>query len=244
MKSAMPKKITAVATKKSDAATVPKRSPTQEAVEAKGWRRADVDHTMIQELGQRMRALREAKGFSLAELSELSSIPGATLSRIENSKMSPTFSVLARIMIALDVDWIDLVGPRKLASGERLMSFTDADEGNSTKVRGMECVVLHSQDSAHSLSLTIDVHARDLRDVGGLVGHRGEEFCYVLSGTLALHFEGREPKLMEAGSSALFDSATPHAYLAGAATGAKILVVVNRAYGSHMRSAGDQAEPT
>ncbi|MGA9912264.1 MAG: hypothetical protein WBR17_06970 [Paraburkholderia sp.] len=58
----MPKKITAAATKKSGAAIASKRSPTRQAADAKGWRRADGDHTMIQELGQRMRALREAKG--------------------------------------------------------------------------------------------------------------------------------------------------------------------------------------
>lgn len=211
--------------------------------DAAPWRRADGDQTMIQELGQRIRAVRESKGLSLAQLSEQSGIPGATLSRIENSKMSPTFSVLARVMMALDVDWIDLVGPRPAAADEPLVSFTDAGGGKPTQVRGMRCSILHSHDAAHAMPMLIDVQTQSLQDVGGLVGHRGEEFCYVISGTLALHLEGREPRLVQAGGSALFDSSTPHAYVAGAPGGAKVLIVVTRAYGAHMDPA-DRRVPT
>lgn len=46
-----------------------------------------------------------------------------------------------------------------------------------------------------------------------------------------LHVEGMPPRVMRAGASALFDSSAPHAYLAGSKGGAKILIVVLRAYG-------------
>lgn len=226
--------------KKTAAAPARKRAPAKAAAanDTKAWRRGDDDQTMIAELGQRIRAVRESKGLSLAQLSELSGVPGATLSRIENSKMSPTFSVLARIMVSLQVDWIDVVGPKKLEEGERLVSFSEPGQGKSTQVRGEQCTVLHSHDSAHSVSLMVDVHSRELADTGGLVGHQGEEFCYVLSGTLALHMEGREPRIMKAGASAQFDSSIPHAYLAANAGGAKILIVVTRPYGAHMPADG------
>jgi transcriptional regulator with XRE-family HTH domain len=197
-----------------------------------GWRRTASDQSMTQELGARMRAVRESKGLSLAQLSEKCGIPGATLSRIENNKMSPTFGVLARVMMGLEVDWIDLVGPKRLGPGERLKSFTDAGKGQSTRVRASGATVLHSHDEARTLPLLIDVHARDLTEVGGLIGHRGEEFCYVLAGTLVLHLEGEPPRIMKAGASALFDSETPHAYLSGGAAGAKVLLVVQRAFGA------------
>lgn len=228
----MPKAATAARTKTARPARA--KAPVPE--ESRGWRRAEGDQTMIQELGQRMRAVREGKGLSLAQLSELSGIPGATLSRIENSKMSPTFSVLARVMMALDVDWIDLVGPKPAqpAAGEPLVSFAEPGEGRASEARGMRCTVLHSAENAHTITLVVDVQARRLDELGGLVGHRGEEFCYVMSGSLLLHMQGREPKLIRAGGSALFDSSTPHAYVAGSAGGAKILIVVTRAYGSHM----------
>lgn len=218
-------------------ATAPRqRSPD----EAGGWRRTPGDQTLIQELGLRIRAVREERRLSLAQLSEKTGIPGATLSRIENSKMSPTFGVLARVMIGLDVDWGDLVGPKRLQPGERLASFADAGGGKATAVRESRAIVLHSHAEAHSLPLLVEVHARDLAEVGGLIGHRGEEFCYVLAGTLVMHMEGNPPRIMKAGASALFDSATPHAYLSGGSAGAKILIVVNRAYGSHVEAMANQ----
>jgi hypothetical protein len=41
-------------------------------------------------------------------------VPGATLSRIENNKLSPTFGVLARVMMGLEIDWVDLTAPKTL----------------------------------------------------------------------------------------------------------------------------------
>jgi transcriptional regulator with XRE-family HTH domain len=208
----------------------PKASPKVKA-EPAGWRRAEADHSMAQELGARVRMARERKGLSLAQLSEASGVPGATLSRIENNKMSPTFGVLARVMLGLDIDWADLSGPPPLPAGARLASFAEPGAGKPTHIRESTARVLHAHEAARSLPLLVEVHARDMEEVGGLIGHKGEEFCYVLSGTLALHMEGQAPRIMKAGASALFDSTTPHAYVAAGASGAKVLIVVARGNG-------------
>jgi transcriptional regulator with XRE-family HTH domain len=224
-------RITTQAPKRPAAKTVRTRA-IADGVEVGAWRRPDADKTMSQELGLRIRAIRESRGLSLGQLSEISGVPGATLSRIENSKMSPTFGVLSRVMMGLDIDWTDLVSTSHLQPGERLMSFAEADEGQVERVRESDAKIMHSHDGSRLLPLMVTVRARSLDEVGGLIGHRGEEFCYVLSGTLALHMEGAPPRILRAGASALFDSATPHAYLAGAASGARIMIVVLRAYGS------------
>lgn len=186
---------------------------------------------MTQALGEKVRTARETRGLSLAELSSRSGIPGATLSRIENNKMSPTFAVLARVMDGLEMDWGDLLGSHPLAPGEKLVSFAKPGSGRSTKVRHSTARVLHSHDNARSLPLRIHIDSASLDEAGGLVGHRGEEFCYVLSGTLILHMEGRAPRTLKAGASALFDSSIPHAYLTEGAAGADLLIVVARGTG-------------
>jgi len=216
----------------------PARSTPAKAVPEPRWRRPEGDQEMSQELGVRLRAAREAKGLSLAQLSEASGIPGATISRIENNKMSPTFGVLARLMTGLEIDWGDLAAPKHLAPGERVISFADPGVGRTTVVRGSRASVLHPHDAARSLPLLVEVNDRELADVGGLSGHRGEEFCYVLSGTLVLHIDGQPPRIMKAGASALFDSATPHAYLSGAKGGAKILIVVVRGFAGRDEETG------
>ena len=223
------------------APAAPARSPRAKAAPEPRWRRPEGDQEMTHELGVRLRAARERKGLSLAQLSEASGIPGATISRIETNKMSPTFGVLARLMTGLEIDWGDLAAPRHLAPGERVISFADPGAGRSTIVRGSRASVLHAHDAARALPLLVEVHDRELADVGGLSGHRGEEFCYVLSGTLVLHIDGQPPRIMKAGASALFDSATPHAYLSGAKGGARILLVVVRASGERESEGGAPA---
>jgi len=214
-------------------ATKTVRKPKDKAVAAapQGWRRPQGDQSMTQELGVRIRAVREARGLSLAQLAERCGVPGATLSRIENNKLSPTFGVLARVMMGLEIDWVDLTAPKASEPGDRLVSFAQPGDGEKRTVRDSTATVLHSHESALSLPLLVDVRTRDIESSGGLIGHRGEEFCYVLAGKLALHLEGLPTRVMTAGASALFDSATPHAYVAADAGGAKILIVVNRQFG-------------
>jgi transcriptional regulator with XRE-family HTH domain len=48
-------------------------------------------------LAERLRALRRARSWSLDELSALSGVSRASLSRIENGEVSPTASVLGRL---------------------------------------------------------------------------------------------------------------------------------------------------
>jgi transcriptional regulator with XRE-family HTH domain len=187
---------------------------------------------LVHELGERLRAIREAKRMSLAQLEEASGVPGPTISRVENSRMSPTFGLLSRVMMGLDIDWIDLVRAGRAATGDRLLSVAEASVGHSTEIRDSQAQVLHSESTAHLLPLLVNISARRLEEVGGLIGHKGEEFCFVLSGTLVLHLEGQPPRILKAGASALFDSSIPHAYLSGTAAAARILVVVLRAYGS------------
>lgn len=212
-------------------------SPKAQTPEGQRWRRDEADRALIIELGVRLRAVREQRRLSLTQLSEISGIPAATLSRIENSKMSPTAGVLARVMVALDIDWNDLVGPKQLKPGEKLLSYSAPDGGDYSEVRGYTARVLHAHDAASTQPLIFDIQTRDLSEIG-LFGHPGEEFCYVLAGTLVFHAEGQPPRIMPTGSSVLFDSKIPHAYLTAGPGPTKILLVVTRRYGSHLPKVG------
>ena len=57
--------------------------------------------------------------------------------------------------------------------------------------------------------------------------HSGAEFIYVLSGELAISYQG-EDHLLEAGDSVYFDASEPHAYLGKAESGTKAIVVTSQ----------------
>lgn len=61
-------------------------------------------------LGARLRALRQARGWSLDRLAELSSVSRATLSRLETGEVSGTASVLNRLCAAHGLTLSRLMG--------------------------------------------------------------------------------------------------------------------------------------
>src|ERR1700742_2515807 len=61
--------------------------------------------------GAALRAIRTQRGWTLADVSERTDLPGSTLSKIENDRMSLTYDKLARISAGLGVDISQLFMP-------------------------------------------------------------------------------------------------------------------------------------
>ena len=175
-------------------------------------------------IGQRLRALRQSRDLTLNEASRLTGVPAATLSRIETNKMSPTFGMLLRIIEGMGFEWSDVLTsqPRKVNT----LSVCHAEDIVTTRIANIpyEYALLHRDSSTGMITLRMEVEARTLDEAGGLATHDSEEFCYVLSGELELHFEQGEPTRLRVGESALFSSHRPHAYVAP--VGATLLLVL------------------
>ena len=69
------------------------------------------------------------------------------------------------------------------------------------------------------------VKAHDFLDFDEFVSHPGQEFLYILEGTVTVHMEGSEAVTLDAGESVYFDSARGHLYASAGDTDARILVV-------------------
>jgi transcriptional regulator with XRE-family HTH domain len=181
-------------------------------------------------VGQRIRMFRELQGWSLTDASKATGIPPATLSRIENSKMSPTFGLLLRLMKGMKVGWLDLVGDGDEMPPEDQVSVYRPGRGETHYLDGSNYIMPHvgSQLSEVLHSVIFEVEAHSPKKKGGLNSHHGVEMCYVISGTLMLHIEGRHPEELPAGCTALFKSSLPHAYLAKPGAPVRILNITVR----------------
>lgn len=62
-----------------------------------------------QTLGTKVRALRKAHSWTLAEVSEATGLSISALSKIENDQVSPTFANLMRLAESLEITLSDLV---------------------------------------------------------------------------------------------------------------------------------------
>src|SRR6185295_9753261 len=60
--------------------------------------------------GAALKAIRNKRGWTLAEVSERTGLPVSTLSKVENDRMSLTYDKLARISTGLEIDISELFG--------------------------------------------------------------------------------------------------------------------------------------
>jgi len=170
--------------------------------------------------GRALKALRLKRRWTLADVSEKTGLPVSTLSKIENGRTSLSYDKLARISKGLEVDIGALFADRdpaestaELVTGRR--SVTRAGEGDAieTDVYG------HLYPAGDLLNkrfvpMIAELKARSLEAFGEMIRHPGEEYAFVLEGTIELHTDLYAPLRLEAGDSIYFDSGMGHAYLA------------------------------
>src|SRR3954451_17800436 len=77
---------------------------------------SDTTASLAGHLGENMRALREARALTQAQMAKLAGLPRATWANLESGAGNPTLSVLQRVAAALQVSLEELVSrPRASA---------------------------------------------------------------------------------------------------------------------------------
>ena len=186
------------------------------------------DHRDAFHFGDRLRAFRKQRGWSLEGAAEMVGVPASTLSRIENRKMSPTLDLIQKIVRTMGLHPYDVLGRDPAAGTNGAISVTRKGSGDYTELPNILYAPLHP-DLPHTAirPILITLFARSVEEYGGLTAHAGEEFLYVLQGGVEIHFEGRATQRLGEGDSIFFDSHIPHAYVSVERVQAKILIVAS-----------------
>jgi mannose-6-phosphate isomerase-like protein (cupin superfamily) len=156
-------------------------------------------------------------------------LPVSTLSKVENDKMSLSYDKLARISRGLEIDIGQLFSSGaapalSLVTGRR--SITRAGEG-----RLIETETYESTYSATDLlnkrfvPIVVEIHARSVSEFSELIRHPGEEYTFVLEGTVELHTDLYAPVTLEVGDSIYFDSGMGHVYLSAGPGPCRVLSI-------------------
>ncbi len=170
--------------------------------------------------GVALKALRKRKGWTLADVSQMTKIPASTLSRIETDNVSPTYDLLTRLSSGLQIDLTQLLA----GADEAATPLAEHSSRRSINRTGEGEVVDMSNHTLRYLSndllkkqftpIFCEYRARSLQEFGEFMRHSGEEFLYVIEGKLELHTEIYAPVTLSAGESIYFDSRMAHAYVA------------------------------
>ncbi len=178
-------------------------------------------------IGQRIKSLREAKGISLDELSHLTGFEVDLLANIENSTVQPQLGTAIKLSKALDSAFGRLVS----GVGDKLYAITRKSQQEivhrSTSQKGKRQAYTYKSLASevkgrHMESLIVELEEAS-PDVDRSV-HDGEEFIYVIDGQVALDI-GEEHFELGPGDSAYYLSTTPH-LIAAAKDHATILAVL------------------
>lgn len=185
------------------------RSPTN--------RRAVPEMDNIAKPGPILRALRLQKGWKLVDIAEKTGFPISTLSKMENGKVTLTYEKIARLSKGMNVDigvfFAEETVPlaTALATGRRSIAYRDSGRVIKTAAyqnRFLAADLLNKR----FVPIVTEIYARSIEEFGELHRHSGEEFTYVLEGTLEIHTELYAPVRLEAGEGMYFDSGTAHGY--------------------------------
>jgi transcriptional regulator with XRE-family HTH domain len=169
-------------------------------------------------LGQLLRNLRAREGWTLKEMSVRSGIPVSTLSKVEHDRLTLTYDKLLQLSQRLRIrmselfaepsssDETPVTARRSIGQVERAVRVTTPNYDYHYL-----CTELRRK---RMIPVITKIRAKSLEEFGDLVRHSGEEFVYVLDGSIEVHTEFYDPVTLEEGESIYIDSNMGHAYLA------------------------------
>lgn len=179
--------------------------------------------------GRRLRSARKGFGWTLQQLSELSGVSVPTISRAERGQLALGYENFAALGHALKMDMNAMFAGEGVKTAA-LQSPVVTRSGQGVVYRGLSFAYefLGTTATGKLMSPVIGtVHARRIEGPEDFARHEGEEFAYVLSGTIEVHFETGDTVRLGRGDSLYFDSRIGHAYISTSRQLARIVGVTS-----------------
>jgi transcriptional regulator with XRE-family HTH domain len=177
------------------------------------------------QLGRNIRLFRQALGLTLTAVARASGMSKGYLSALETGRSAPSVASLVRIAKALDVD----VG--KLFDGspadDSLVIVRESARQIARRAGALEGLTyeLLAHLKANKLMEPFMIDVAPTRHEYALFDHLGQEFLFVISGTVDFQYKG-EGQLLRRGDAAYFDASIPHGVRAYRRRPARLLSVI------------------
>jgi transcriptional regulator with XRE-family HTH domain len=168
-------------------------------------------------LGSLLRSLRLRNRWTLKEMSERTDIPVSTLSKVEHDRLTLTYDKLVQLSQRLNIRiselFADPAGTSEPAvTARRSIGRTDDAVRVNTKNYDYYyfCPELRRK---RMIPIVTRIRAKSAEEFGSLVHHSGEEYIYVLEGSIKVLTEFYDPVVLNVGESIYLDSNMGHAYV-------------------------------
>lgn len=171
--------------------------------------------------GNKIRQIREERNISVDQLAELSQVGPQLIHQLEEGLLAPSLAPLMKIARALGVrlgtflDDAPRSGPVVVSGGhsEKVLRFSGDREPSDRSSLDFFSLAAEKKDR-HMEPFFITVRPGEQTTPSKtqalhLSEHEGEEFIYVLEGTITVHY-GKDTYKLAAGDSIYYDSVVPH----------------------------------
>jgi len=163
---------------------------------------------MDQQIGRRLREVRERLTLSQRQLARQSGVANATISQIEASKLNPTVSMLKRILDGIPISLGEFFGDEFEVRDKVFFRAADlteiADGGVSFRQVGASI-------GSRAIQLIQECYQPGSGTGKHTITHEGEECGIIISGRLEVTV-GEETAVLSKGDAYYFKSSSPHRF--------------------------------
>lgn len=181
-------------------------------------------------IGSKVKLLRETRKLTVEDVSERTNLSLETIENIENGALVPSLTPLIKIARVLGVrlgtfmDDVENLGPVVTRAKEEKSVTRFSDRGNAVNSDLDFYTLAQNKAGRHMDPFIIDIYPSSEEEIK-MSTHEGEEFIYVLNGTVEIKY-GKDTYLLKEGDSIYYDSIVAHHVHSYGTDNAKILAVV------------------
>jgi transcriptional regulator with XRE-family HTH domain len=170
-------------------------------------------------LGALLRGLRARHNWTLKQMSEKSGIPLSTLSKVEHDRLTLTYDKLLQVSRRLGLRMSELFAEDADEAVQPVTarrSLGDVERSVRVETPNYDYYYLCTElRRKRMVPVLTKIRAKSVEQFGELVRHAGEEYIFVLRGSVVVATEFYDPVTLEEGQSIYIDSNMGHAYLVG-----------------------------
>lgn len=159
-------------------------------------------------IGERIKKKRELLHIQLNDLAKKVGISSSALSQIEKSKAFPSIFTLKSIAESLNTTVGELIGENETLNNNPVVSKEEIKFVEKS-ISGAEIFLLSHHDVNKHMDTYLIRFPKDSDSEGIFPNHKGQNFCYVISGQLELDLDDKNYQL-EQGDNIYFYSRTRH----------------------------------
>jgi transcriptional regulator with XRE-family HTH domain len=179
------------------------------------------------EVGQRIAAMREIRGLTVADMAKALDTEPAALEAAERGELDCSVTFVYKCAETLGVDLVELL----TGDNPKLKRYSVVRAGEGLPVSRREgfqyqhLAYLFQNKKLEPFLVNAPFKAEEQEKPITLSVHDGQEFDYVVEGTLKMAIDGKIKEL-HPGDAIIYDSSAPHGMIAASEGGCRFLAIL------------------